>query len=57
MRGENAKRVPVPLCLPQIPHGMAWRRTPGLFGEKTATGYVSDGTTFLINTGSFILKK
>jgi hypothetical protein len=46
--GENRqlgeKPVPVPLCPPQISHGLDLRSNPGLLGERPATNRLSHGT-------------
>jgi hypothetical protein len=46
--GENrqlgAKPVPVPLCPPQISHGLDLGSNPGLRGERPATNRLSHGT-------------
>jgi hypothetical protein len=38
------KPVPVPLCLPQIPHGLTPGSNPGLRGERPATNRLSHDT-------------
>jgi hypothetical protein len=38
------KPVPVPLCPPQIPHGLNRALNPGLCGERPATNDLSHGT-------------
>jgi hypothetical protein len=51
--GENRqlgeKSVPVPLCPPQISHGLDLGSDPGLRGERPATNRLSHGT---INSSS-----
>ena len=46
--GENRqlgeKPIPVPLCPPQISHGLDLRSNPGLRGERPATNRLSHGT-------------
>jgi hypothetical protein len=46
--GENRqlgeKPVPVPLCPPQISHGLEVGSNPGLRGERPATNRLSHGT-------------
>jgi hypothetical protein len=48
LTGENRqlgeKPVPVPLCPPQISHGLALGSNPGLRGERPATNRLSLGT-------------
>ena len=44
--GENP--VPVPLCPPQIPHGMTQDRTRALRGERRATNRLSHSTAKLL---------
>jgi hypothetical protein len=48
--GENRqlgeKPVPVPLCPPQISHGLDLGSNPGLRGERPATNRLSHGTAF-----------
>jgi hypothetical protein len=41
------KPVPVPLCRPQIPHGLNPGSNPGLCGERPATNRLSHGTAVL----------
>jgi hypothetical protein len=41
------KPVPVPLCPPQIPHGLARDRTPGLRGGRPAANRLSYGIVLL----------
>jgi hypothetical protein len=41
------KPIPVPLCPPQIPHGLIPGSNPGLRGEKPATNRLSHGTALL----------
>ena len=41
---SGEKPVPMPLCQPQIPHGLTRDRTPGLRGERPATNGLSHGT-------------
>jgi hypothetical protein len=46
-RGNQSTRrkpAPVPLCPPQIPHDLAWPRTPDRRGGKPATNRLSYGT-------------
>jgi hypothetical protein len=46
--GENRqlgeKPVPVPLCPPQISHGLDLGSNPGLRGDRPATNRLSHGT-------------
>jgi hypothetical protein len=48
MTGENrqlgGKPVPVPLCPPQISHGLDLGSNPGLRGERPAANSLSHGT-------------
>jgi hypothetical protein len=48
LTGENRqlgeKPVPVPLCPPQISHGLDLGSNPGLRGERPATNRLSHGT-------------
>jgi hypothetical protein len=48
LTGENRqlgeKPVPVPICPPQISHGLDLRSKPGLRGERPATNRLSHGT-------------
>jgi hypothetical protein len=48
LTGENLqlgeKPVPVPLCPPQISHGLDLGPNPGLRGERPATNRLSHGT-------------
>ena len=48
LTGENRqlgeKPVPVPLCPPQISHGLDLGSHPGLCGERPATNRLSHGT-------------
>jgi hypothetical protein len=48
LTGENLqlgeKPVPMPLCPPQISHGLDLGSNPGLRGEKPATNRLSYGT-------------
>jgi hypothetical protein len=50
LTGENRqlgeKPVPVPLCPPQISHGLTPRSNPGLRGERPATNRLSHGTAY-----------
>jgi hypothetical protein len=39
------KPVPLPLCPPQIPHGLTPVSNPGLRGGRPATNRLSHGTT------------
>jgi len=43
----------VPLCLPQIQHGLARNRTLDLVGEKPPTSRVSDGVACPTGDGNF----
>jgi hypothetical protein len=43
-RQLGEKPVPVPLCPPQISHGLDLGPNPGLRGERPATNRLSDGT-------------
>jgi hypothetical protein len=49
--GENRqlgeKPVPVPLCPPQISHGLDLGSNPGLRGERPATNRLSHGTAYI----------
>jgi hypothetical protein len=51
LTGENRqlgeKPVPVPLCPPQIPHGLDLGSNPGLRGERPATNRLSHGTVHI----------
>jgi hypothetical protein len=51
LTGENRQLgeipVPVPLCPPQISHGLDLGSNPGLRGERPATNRLSHGTAFL----------
>jgi hypothetical protein len=58
--GENRqlgeKPVPVPLCPPQISHGLDPGSNPGLCGERPATNRLSHGTaTNLISLNITVL--
>jgi hypothetical protein len=48
LTGENRqpgeKPVPVPLCPPQMSHGLDLGSNPGLRGERPATNRLSHGT-------------
>jgi hypothetical protein len=48
--GENRqlgeKPVPVPLCPPQISHGLDLGSNQGLRGERSATNRLSHGTAY-----------
>jgi hypothetical protein len=48
LTGENRqlgeKPVPMPLCPPQISHGLDLGSNPGLRGERPATNRLSHGT-------------
>jgi hypothetical protein len=63
LTGENQstreKPVPVPLCPPQIPHGLTRDRTRGLRGGRPVTNRLSRGTalTFGIQHGSLYMRK
>jgi hypothetical protein len=50
LTGENRqlgeKPVPVPLCPPQISHGLDLGSNPGLRGERPATNRLSHGTAW-----------
>jgi hypothetical protein len=50
--GENRqlgeKPVPVPLCPPQISHGLDPGSNSGLRGERPATNRLNHGTAFLV---------
>jgi hypothetical protein len=52
LTGENRqlgeKPVPVPLCPPQISHGLDLGPNPGLRGERPATNRLSHGTAIII---------
>jgi hypothetical protein len=56
LTGENRqlgeKPVPVPLCPPQISHGLDLGSNPGLRGERPTTNRLSHGTAQTI----FILR-
>jgi hypothetical protein len=43
-RQLGEKPVPVPLCTPQISHGLDLGSNPGLRGERPATNRLSHGT-------------
>jgi hypothetical protein len=51
LTGENRqlgeKPVPVPLCPPQISHGLDLGSNTGLRGERPATNRLSHGTALL----------
>jgi hypothetical protein len=51
LTGENRQLgeepVPVPLCPPQISHGLTPGSNPGLRGERPATNRLSHGTALL----------
>jgi hypothetical protein len=51
--GENwqlrEKPVPVPLCPPQISHGLDLGSNPGLHGELLRLGETADTTNFIYN--------
>jgi hypothetical protein len=51
--GENP--VPVPLCLPQIPHRPTPGSNPGLRGEKPVTNCLSLGLSKLFNVFLFFI--
>jgi hypothetical protein len=44
LTGENRSTVPVPLCPPQIPHGLTPGSNPGLRGGRPAANRLSRGT-------------
>jgi hypothetical protein len=44
----GGKPVPVPLCPPQIPHGLTPGSNPGLRGDRPATNRLSHGTALYI---------
>ena len=46
-RQLGEKPVPVPLCPPQISHGLDLGSNPGLRGERPATNRLSHGTALL----------
>jgi hypothetical protein len=52
LTGENRqlgeKPVPVPLCPPQISHGLDLGSNPGLRGERPATNHLSHGTATIL---------
>jgi hypothetical protein len=59
LTGENRqlgeKPVPVPLCPPQISHGLDLGSNPGLRGERPATSRLSHGkASFLRVTQCFV---
>jgi hypothetical protein len=50
LTGENRlgeKPVPVPLCPPQISHGLDLGSNPGLRSERPASNLLSHGTAML----------
>jgi hypothetical protein len=49
------KTCPVPLCPPQISHGLDLGPNPGLRGERPATNCLSHGTAFLITIHNAVL--
>jgi hypothetical protein len=55
--GENRqlgeKPVPVPLCPPQISHGLDLGSNPGLRGERPATNRLSHGTALHYPVGMY----
>jgi hypothetical protein len=46
-RQLGEKPVPVPLCPPQISHGLDLESNPGLRGERPASNRLSHGTANL----------
>jgi hypothetical protein len=52
LTGENRqlgeKPAPVPLCPPQISHGLDLGSNPGLRGERPATNRLSHGTALTL---------
>jgi hypothetical protein len=46
-RSNGGKPVPVPLCPPQIPHGLTPGSKLGLRGERPTTNRLSHGTAEL----------
>jgi hypothetical protein len=43
------KTVPVPLCPPQIPHGVGPELNPGLHGDRPMTNRLSHGTASVLS--------
>jgi hypothetical protein len=43
---DRGKPVPVPLCPPQISHGLDLGSNPGLRGERPVTNRLSHGTAY-----------
>jgi hypothetical protein len=53
------KPVPVPLCSPQISHGLDLGSNPGLRGERPATDRLSHGTalrSLSVSTTSYLTR-